>query len=64
MGKKNKYIEMEIPCPVMYVRLQYHNAKSFVSELSGKRTVEFLKLDRSQVRHVTGLLTANGHLTL
>jgi hypothetical protein len=38
------------------------HAKIFPSTLSDKRTTEFLKLNRSQARQVTGLLTAHCHL--
>jgi hypothetical protein len=37
-------------------------AKSFFSKLSAKRTVEFLKLMRSQARQVIGLLTGHCYL--
>jgi hypothetical protein len=40
----------------------HRHAKSFLSELSANRTVEFLKLNRSQARQVTSLLTGHCHL--
>jgi hypothetical protein len=38
------------------------HAKNFLSKLSAKSTVEFLKFNRSQARQVTGLLTGHCHL--
>jgi hypothetical protein len=38
------------------------HAKSFLLKLSAEGTVEVLKLNRSQARQVTGLLTRHYHL--
>jgi hypothetical protein len=42
--------------------LHDENAKSFLSKISTERSIEFLKLNTSQARQITGLLT--GHCNL